>query len=323
MYVAVMATAPHRTAEAFLDAYLRELEGVANRSPNTLRNYRNDIGSFLSWCADTEQDALSIDRGIFREYLGQLREGGMAAASLTRRTSTVHGFYRYLLREGAVPRDLLYGLGLPQKPRRLPRVLDADAIAALLAAPDTTRPQGLRDKAILELLYGAGVRISELAALDLGDVDLVDDMARVRGKGEKERVVLFGATAAAAISLWVQEGRPSMVTDGEKALFVNRFGGRLSVRSVQTSVRAHAAAAGIPHEVHPHLLRHTFATHLLDGGADLRIVQDLLGHESATTTQIYTHVSQARQAEVSQSAWAAVAEQALDRDRRRRARRRK
>ena len=160
------------------------------------------------------------------------------------------------------------------------------------------------------------MRISELTALDLEDLDLVDDLARVTGKGSRERIVLFGERASASLALWVREGRPGLAAEGETAVFVNRFGGRLSARSVQSLVRSSAVAAGIPQDVHPHLLRHTFATHLLDGSADLRIVQDLLGHASANTTQIYTHVSQARQADVSREAWAGVAEHALERDRR-------
>lgn len=316
MYVSRVATAAHRTPEAFLDAYLRELSGAGNRSRHTIRNYRNDIGSFLSWCREREIDPFVINRSVFREYLGQLQEDGIAASSLTRRASTVHGFYRYLQREEAADGDRLFGLGLPRKPKRLPRVLDAATVEALLSAPDTTTPRGLRDRAILELLYGAGVRISELTALDLEDLDLIDDSARVTGKGSRERLVLFGEAASAALALWVREGRPEMAADGERAVFVNRFGGRLSARSVQSLVRSCALAAGIPQDVHPHLLRHTFATHLLDGGADLRIVQDLLGHATANTTQIYTHVSQTRQAEVSRNAWAGVAEHALERGRR-------
>jgi site-specific recombinase XerD len=309
----------HKTAEAFLEAYLRELSGLGNRSAYTIRNYRSDIGHYLAWCQEHCREPLAVTRAIFRDYLGELRERGIVAASLTRRTSTVHGFYRYLQREGAADRDLLYGTALPKRPKRLPKVLSKPAIEALLAAPDCSKPQGLRDRAIMELLYGGGLRVSEVASLDTAALSLEEGAAIVRGKGAKERVVLFGRPAVAALKAYLRNGRPSLATGPEPALFLNRLGTRLTPRSVQQSVRRYALQAGIPQDVHPHLLRHSFATHLLDGGADLRIVQDLLGHSSANTTQIYTHVSQARQAEVTEKAWAALAEQSLERGRRRKA----
>ena len=279
-----MASPPaHKTAEAYLDAYLRELQSLGGRSPYTIRNYRSDIGHYLRFCEEAGVEPLATTRARFRTYLARLRQDGIAAASVTRRTTTIHGFYRYLQHEGATDRDLLYGVALPKKPKRLPKVIEPPHIEALMEAPDTGTPQGLRDRAILELLYGGGLRISELTGLDVANLDLVGGQAIVRGKGDKERAVLFG--------------------------------GRLSARSVQKAVRRYALAAGIPEDVHPHLLRHSFATHLLDGGADIRIVQDLLGHTSANTTQIYTHVSRARQAEVTAKAWQEVGVKALERAR--------
>ena len=318
MLAVMVRPAAHKTAEAYLEAYLRELQAVGNRSAYTIRNYRNDIGHFLAYCDEDGIEPLEMNRQIFRTYLGTLREKGMVAASITRRTSTVHGFYKYLLREGAAEKDLLYGVALPKKPKRLPKVLDQTVIEALLSAPDVSTPQGLRDRAMFELLYGGGLRISELVGLDTGQVDLEYGAAIIRGKGSKERVVLFGRPATDALEGYLDSGRPKLASGPEPALFLNRFGGRLTARSVQSIIKRHALGAGIAQDVHPHLLRHSFATHLLDGGADLRIVQDLLGHSSANTTQIYTHVSQARQAEVSAAAWEKIAEQALERPRRRR-----
>ncbi len=319
--------APHKSAAAFLEAYLRELAAVGGRSPYTIRNYRTDIGSFLAWCTEHELEPLRTTRQVFREYLTELKEAGMAAASITRRTSTVHGFYKYLHREGATERDLLYGVALPKRPKRLPKVLDPALLDALLASPDPSTPQGLRDRAMFELLYGGGLRISELVSLDLGQVSLADGSAIIHGKGSKERLVLFGEPAMRALETYLESARPALrSTIGNRKseignpLFLNRFDGRLTARSVQTLIKRHAVAAGIAADVHPHLLRHSFATHLLDGGADLRIVQDLLGHSSANTTQIYTHVSQARQAQVSAAAWEKVAEQALEGPRRKRSR---
>lgn len=326
-------TAAHKSAEAFLDAYLRELAAVGNRSAYTVRNYRNDIGHFLRWSREREFEPLNTNRQLFRQYLTELREGGMVPASITRRTSTVHGFYKYLLQEHATDKDLLYGVALPKRPKRLPKVLDPALLNALLAAPDPAIPQGQRDRAMLELLYGGGLRISELVSLDAGQITLTDGSAIVHGKGAKERVVLFGEPAMQALERYLESGRPALLhrdksaaplsprgrgIGGEGALFLNRFGNRLTARSVQTLIKRHAIAAGIAQDVHPHLLRHSFATHLLDGGADLRIVQDLLGHSSANTTQIYTHVSQARQAKVSADAWEKLAEQALEGPRRKR-----
>ncbi len=323
------STGVHKTADAFLEAYLRELS-AGNRSAYTIRNYRNDIGGFLRWCSERELEPLRTTRALFREYLTELKDGGMVSASITRRTSTVHGFYRYLLQEGATERDLLYGVALPKRPKRLPKVLDPAVLDALLKAPDASAPAGLRDRAMFELLYGGGLRISELVSLNVGQLDLGEGTAIIHGKGSKERVVLFGEPAMQAVERYLAEGRKGFVPDSgaplarsvgrgagdEGALFLNRFGGRLTARSVQSLIKRHAVRAGIAVEVHPHLLRHSFATHLLDGGADLRIVQDLLGHSSANTTQIYTHVSQARQAQVSAAAWEKLAEQALEGPRR-------
>ena len=319
--LAVMASVPaHKTAEAFLAAYLRELYGVGNRSAYTIRNYRTDIGHFLAWCSEHKKEPLEINRHDFREYLGEIRENGIVAASVTRKTSTIHGFYRYLLRERATVKDLLYGVAMPKRPRRLPKVLEHHSIDKLLDAPDLATPQGLRDRAILELLYGAGFRISELVGLDVTQLDLDDGSAIVRGKGAKERQVLFGVPAVEAVEAYLRDGRGKLSVRPEPGLFLNRFGGRLSARSVQSLVKQYAIEAGIPQDVHPHLLRHSFATHLLDGGAELRIVQDLLGHSSPNTTQIYTHVSRARQAEVAAAAWVKFAEMALEKPRARRPR---
>jgi site-specific recombinase XerD len=323
-----MATvARHKSAEAYLEAYLRELSAVGNRSAYTIRNYRTDIGSFLRWCEERGTEPLRTSRAEFREFLTELKDAGMVPASITRRTSTVHGFYKYLMQEGATDRDLLYGVALPKRPKRLPKVLDPGVLDALLSAPDPETPAGLRDRAMLELLYGGGLRISELVALDVGSVDMGEGSAIIHGKGSKERVALFGEPAMQALERYVEAGRPLLRADAKprnsseaQALFLNRFGRRLTARAVQMLIKRHALAAGIAADVHPHLLRHSFATHLLDGGADLRIVQDLLGHSSANTTQIYTHVSQARQARVSAEAWEKLAEQALEGPRRRRTR---
>ena len=242
-----------------------------------------------------------MTRPHFRAYLAELGGRGMARGRVVRKVSTVHTFYRYLLREGALARDPLSGVRPPKRERRLPRVLEPAEVTALVEAPGADDAYGLRDRAILELLYGGGMRVAELVSLDLTSLDLREGRLRVLGKGRKERLVLLGEPALAALRRYLGDGRPGLGRarggGDEQALFLNRDGKRLSARAVQIMVRETGTTLGLETRTYPHLLRHTFATHLLDGGADLRIVQELLGHASASTTQIYTHVTEARQRE--------------------------
>ena len=295
-------------AHAPLEDYLKELR-AAGRSPNTLRNYRADIEDFLSWCFAHQVRTLAINRQIFRAYMADAKAEGIAPSSMARRTSTLHCFYRHLAARGVTEGDLLYGFVIPHQPRRLPRVLSPQVLDQLLSAPDPCTPIGLRDRAILEFLYGGGLRVAELVTLNVRDVDQDAASAIVMGKGAKERLVLFGQPAMKALKAYLMDGYPTYVTavtsraGNRSALFLNRFGGRLTSRSVEVLIKRYGQAAGIEADIHPHMLRHSFATHLFDGGADLRIVQDLLGHSSANNTEIYLHVSQARQAQVSAAAW--------------------
>ncbi len=292
-------TAAGARARAVVDGYLHALAVERNLSAYTLRNYRTDLAHYLDWLDGAGHDLLSVTRPLFRSYLAALDSVGVARASIARKVTTIHTLYRHLVDDGTLPADPLHGVRPPKPDRRLPRVLPPSAVADLLDAPDGDGPQALRDRAMLELLYAAGVRVSELARVDTADLDLDEDTLRVTGKGNKQRVVLFGVPAARALAAYLRDGRPRLAAGrAQPALFLNRDGGRLSTRSVQEIVRRSAAAAGIDAHVHPHLLRHTFATHLLDGGADVRVVQELLGHARATTTQVYTHVTEARQREV-------------------------
>ena len=284
--------------DELLEGYLRYLSAERNLSPYTLRNYRSDLLDFGRYLEEAEgAGALQADRQSFRRYLAHLREVGIASASVSRKVSTVRSFYRYLTRVGKLPADPLAGVSGPKRERRLPTVLTKEHLTALIESADSDKPRGLRDRAILELMYAAGVRLSEAVGLDLGHLDLAERTLVVRGKGNKERMVLVGQPAAQALRRYVSQGRPKLVRNGEQGLFVNRDGGRLSGRSMQQIVRRHALRAGLDQRVFPHLLRHSFATHLLDGGAELRVVQELLGHASANTTQIYTHVTEERQRE--------------------------
>jgi site-specific recombinase XerD len=318
------SSAATKGAEAdvsLVEKYLRERSASRNLSPYTVRNYRNDLAAFFEALSARGIDPLAATRADLRRYLAQLLGLGMAAASVTRKVSTIRGFYKYLRAEGILDNDPFFGVKGPAKPKRLPRFLDEDEVRRLIAAADSAGPAGLRDRALLELLYAAGLRVSEVSGLDVADIDLRDRVVRVRGKGNKERIGIFGAAAERALDRYLQEGRPGLAAARESALFLNRFGGRLSARSVQTIVQRYAVKAGLPRTVHPHLLRHSFATHLLDGGADLRIVQELLGHESPNTTQVYLSVSETRKRAAMEEALASLREVEYQRSRRRRAQR--
>jgi site-specific recombinase XerD len=296
----------NRTTD-LLDRYLRDRGRSRNLSSYTLRNYRTDLEHFLAALAGWSVDPIAVTRGDLRRYLAVLLGEGVADGSVRRKVSTIRSFYKWLRAENHLETDPFYGVTGPKAGRRLPDVLTSEDIARLLlAAADGRGPADLRDRAIMELLYAAGLRVSEVASLDVNDLDVRDRAVRVRGKGNKERVGIFGEPAAAALRGYLRAGRPELVSGKQEALFLNRFGGRLTVRSVQSIVRKYATKAGLPSAVHPHLLRHSFATHLLDGGADLRIVQELLGHESPNTTQIYTHVSEARKRSVMEEAFEAL-----------------
>ncbi len=290
--------------EELLQAYFRFLRAERNLSPYTLRNYENDLRSFFRYAQEAGRDIRDIDRYLLRGYLAVLREQRMAPGSIVRKVSSIRSFYRFLVRDGRIEHDPLAGVRGPKKGRRLPGILSSKQVLAILGAVEGDSPKALRDRAILELLYAAGLRLSELVALDASDVDIGERQARVLGKGSKERIALMGKAAADALRRYLRDGRPALVRrPQERALFLNKQGGRLSARAVQIMVRRCALKAGLDERVFPHLLRHTFATHMLDGGADLRVVQELLGHASVASTQIYTHVSEAEKRRVYDAAF--------------------
>ncbi len=275
-----------------LRAYLRALR-ARGVSSHTLDAYRADLEGWFDFLGSRPTaDWRRPDRALVRAFLAQLQRAGAAPATVARKLSALRGFYRFLAeaQEGAggeVPR-----VRTPRQARPLPRTLSLDQVRTLLALPDPTTPLGMRDRAILEVLYASGLRVSELVALDLADVDWVRGQLRVRqGKGGKDRVALLGDPAVEALSAYVHDARPRLLSRATPALFLNRYGGRLSARSVHKLVARYGRQAGIPFPIGPHTLRHTFATHLLEGGADLRTVQELLGHAHPTTTERYTHLS--------------------------------
>lgn len=309
-----------RRAEALLHQYLAGLGG-RGLSPHTIRNYQTDIRHLFDFLGD--HDPLSLDKATFRAFLASRIAAGTAPASVTRTVSAVRNFYRWLRRENLIATDPLDGVRGPKRPRRLPWALDREQVEDVLDAPDDTTPGGIRDRAILELLYAAGIRVSEAAALDIAHLDLEARTVRVQGKGNKTRIAVFGEPARRALARYLREARPALAAGRRRppreserdALFLNRWGGRLAPRAIQIKVRRYGLKAGIAARTHPHVLRHTFATHMLDGGADLRVVQDLLGHASANTTQIYLHVTEEQQRRHIEAALDGVARLEIERRR--------
>lgn len=266
---------------------------AANRSPETVRAYLGDLELFISWSLEQGyENPDRITRKELRDYVGFLTRRGDQRTSTARRVATVRNYFAWLVHENILETSPATGLKTPKPPKKLPELVVREQLDELLDGDWGDDPKAIRDRAICEILYGAGLRVSELCGLDLDSIDEPSGLIRVTGKGNKERVVPLHVTAFASLASWRQQGRASMMGDLSPgaALFFNGRGKRLTPRDVR---RILDGRIGQGH-IHPHALRHTYATHLLEGGADLRVVQELLGHESLTTTQIYTHVSKSR-----------------------------
>jgi integrase/recombinase XerC len=270
-----------------LAAFLRHLSLEKDASPHTLRSYRTDLLEFAKYAGDGDPATWldGVDTRTIRSYLAHLHARGLDATTIARKLAAVRSWFRFLVRRGALERNVARDVTGPRPPKRLVSFLPIDEAMALMDGKRPDSATRARDTAVLELLYATGLRVSELAGLDLDDLDRSQQTVRVLGKGRKERIVPYGSRAASALGAHLN-GRGT----GAGALFVNRRGGRLTVRSLHTIVRRNAAISGITRRVSPHTLRHTFATHLLDAGADLRVIQELLGHSRLSTTQRYTHV---------------------------------
>ena len=289
---AVGRPVPPRALAAPVDGWLDELRRGRRLSERTVDAYGRDLADYTAF-------AVRHGLGAWREasitfvdgYLASLQRRGLASSTVSRRRSTLRGFHGFLARSGQREDDPVALLPPPRRDRRLPHALPLGDIEALLAHPQGDSPLALRDRAMLELAYGSGLRVSELTGLARSQVDLGTRTLQVTGKGDKQRVVLFGRAAAMALRAWLERGRPQLAAHARHdAVFVNARGGRLSRMGWWKILRGHARGAGVTAHVHPHALRHSFATHLLEGGADLRVVQELLGHASVTTTAIYTHL---------------------------------
>jgi integrase/recombinase XerD len=293
------------------ERYLDHLSVERGLSGNTLDAYRRDLRRYVAFLSRRNvEEPEAVDEGAIRSFVASLsasthgpQERPYRATSVARALSAVRSFHRFLLREGVTTRDPAVGVAHPRLPRSLPRPLPVDDVRRLLEAPDPTTPAGLRDRAILELLYGSGLRISELTGLDVDDIDVESASLRVLGKGGKEREVPLGSFASSAVTAYLTRGRPALASGASRgALFLNARGGRLSRQSCARSLTRYVRLAGIDRRVTLHTLRHSFATHLLEGGADVRVVQELLGHASVATTQIYTLVTSQHLREVYESA---------------------
>lgn len=279
-----------------LGQFLRHLQRERDASEHTVKAYREDLSALADYLADADgstPDPVAITVNDLRGYQAALGEAGYAKSSISRRMSSVRSFFRFGRREGWITNNPAEALSNPRKSKKLPHFLTAEEIGRLLATPPADKPFGLRDRAILETLYSAGLRVSELVGSNDGDVDLEQGLLHVRGKGRKERLTPLGSYAAGAIAAWMAQRKlaPEARLGEETPVFTNKFGRRLTTRSVARLLEKHLKVACLDPRTSPHTLRHSFATHLLDRGADIRSVQELLGHSSLVTTQVYTHVS--------------------------------
>lgn len=281
--------------ESLIADYLGHLSVERGASPHTIAAYGRDLRDYAGFLAARgTTDPVCVTREDVTAFIAELRVRGLAPSTVERRVAALKGFHKFLVREGVTENHPTSGLPLPKVPQRLPAALSIADLDRLLSQPFPDSPVGLRDRAILETLYGAGLRVSELTGLDVGDLDLGGGFVRVFGKGGKERLAPIAGMAEHALDAYLKHGRPNLRPKGslrggeDPALFLSVRGRRLSRQVVFTMVRTYGARVGL--ELHPHTLRHSFATHLLEGGADLRALQEMLGHSDISTTQVYTHV---------------------------------
>lgn len=281
----------------WLDRYRRHLDAERRLSPLTVDGYGRDLARLMEWLAEQDvRDWRAVDESRVRDFVARRHRQGAGATSLERCLSAIRGLFKYLLREGVAVHNPAAGVSAPRARRRLPDALDVDRVSALLDMP-VSNALDVRDRAMFELMYSSGLRLSETVSLDVGDVDLKDALVRVTGKGAKQRVVPVGSVACEWLRRWLRE-RPGQVGGEETAFFVSRRGSRLTARAVQARLARWSRAQGIDRPVHPHMLRHSFASHLLESSGDLRAVQELLGHADISTTQVYTHLDFQHLAEV-------------------------
>ena len=290
-----------------IERFIEYLRVERNASPLTLKSYEEDLIALVLYLEEVEDRPVKIVEVTtlsLRRFIAQLQEAGYAKSTISRKLACLRSFFRFAVREGWIEANIAKPLRNPRAGRKLPHFLSAEEIAKLLEIPPSTTSSGLRDRAILETMYSSGLRVSELVGIGLEDIDFPAGLIRVRGKGRKERLSPLGSYAQKALKKWIAKRKPDLKAgkDHTSAVFLNRFGRRLTSRSVGRMLEKYLKQCGLDQRTSPHTLRHSFATHLLDRGADIRSVQELLGHKSLITTQIYTHVSTTRLREVYETA---------------------
>jgi integrase/recombinase XerD len=283
-----------RSTEHHIHEFLAHLAVERNLSPRTIEAYQRDLTQFNAWLDGQSLQLDRVERAVLRNYLGERRDGGLSPRSSARALSTLRGFFGFLIQTEVLGADPTANLRSPSLWQTVPHALSSDEIDALLAVPDTSTTLGRRDRAMLETLYATGLRVSELVGLTLDRVRLDPGFVRVIGKGRKERLVPLGTSAVAAIDDYLQYARSKLNQRRLPQLFLNHRGGPLTRQGFWKILRGYAVKAGIGSRISPHIIRHSFATHLVENGADLRSVQMMLGHASLTTTEIYTHVARER-----------------------------
>jgi integrase/recombinase XerD len=288
-----MSDAP--AVSVLVDRFLTHMRVERALSPNTVRAYSADLARFLEWAERSAEDPLRLPPTSMRRYLAEMDRARYSRRTIARRLSAVRSFYAYLRLTGVASVDPAAIVATPKLPSRLPKTVPVDLLEALLDAPDPETPAGARDRAVLELLYATGARVGEVAGLSLGDVDLASGQVRVTGKGDKQRILPIHQEAVRRMRAYIEVARPALKPRaGESAVFLNRSGTRLTDGGIRRLMKRHMDDVGGAAGLTPHALRHTFATHLLEAGADLRSVQELLGHVALSTTQIYTHLGMRR-----------------------------
>lgn len=277
--------------QRYIDKFITYLKIERNASPHTITNYTIDLDAFTAFLG--HNDIASVDHLMLRKFLAQMRSKNYSKRTIARKLAALRSFFKFLFRESLIKTNPITALSTPKLDKKLPVFLDVQKAAKLVQCPDGGTESGLRDRALLETLYSCGIRVSELVGLDINDVDFISGVIKVLGKGSKERLVPIGEPAVGAIRKYVDTRQPKKVREKD-AVFLNKSGRRLTARSVRRILDKYVRACSIAEHVSPHSLRHSFATHLLDRGADLRSVQELLGHKNLSTTQIYTHVTMER-----------------------------
>lgn len=292
-----------REPAMLVDAFLGYLGSTRGYSINTVRAYATDLRMYLDWAERSGQDPVRLSHRALRAYLAEMSEARYAKRTVARRLASLRSFFSYLAEQGEVDSDPAAVLMTPKSPSRLPKVVPADVLRELLDSPDPATSTGLRDRAILELLYATGARVSEITALDMKDMDIAHAQIKVTGKGDKQRILPLYPVAVDRLRAYMDAGRVGLSCGkSSSAVFLSVRGNRMSSDAVRRMLKVHLEAVGGALSLSPHALRHTFATHLLEAGADLRTVQELLGHVALSTTQIYTHVGKRRLSEVHRDA---------------------